>query len=133
MEKHIFTQQQCHMLNGTNILKLKHTNTHLVTGGIPVYDNFYTTDLLNLLPKALKIHRLTCTLVLIRTFIPEDPHDPEQPFKGWVWEAGYSASCSDDFEEVGIGEDLADALLNLFLNLCLDGIISAENDEQDHD
>lgn len=130
MEKHIFTQDQCLGLYNAG-LSLKHTNTYLVTGGQPTFANFYTTDLLNVLPKAMRVNGVACTLVLIRVFIPEDRHDPEQPFVGWIWEAGYSASCSDDFEIVGLGEDLADALCGLYLNLHDEGYLG--NDDEDND
>lgn len=130
MEKHIFTQDQCLGLYNAG-LSLKHTNTHLVTGGRPTFADFYTTDLLNFLPKTMLVNGLLCTLVMIRVYIPEDRHDPEQLFVGWTWEAGYSASCSDDFEIVGLGEDLADSLYRLYCILYHEGYIG--NDEQDHD
>lgn len=110
MEKHIFTSNQCASLKNMGVPMRK----DLFTGK----EDFYTPlELLDCFPKAMKINGLTCTLVMQRSFIPEDPLDQFQPFSGWTWIIGYCPVGSDDFETLAEGDDLADAIFALYCKL----------------
>lgn len=121
MEKYIFNSAQAQSLRCDSVDHNWKKDEHAFETVIQDKPIF-TTDLLDYLPNALEIHGAVCILVLLRTFIPQDPLDPSAD-SGWIWQAGYTSQADDDFEVVGIGRDMADALFELWSQLRRENIV----------
>lgn len=119
MEKHIFTQAQCAVLheNGLSIPR----DPSLFPNDNPAFKHFYVTDILSCLPYAVSVNSKVCLLRLQRVYIPRDKMDPTA-YHGYAWRCGY-ARDEEEFELMALGQDLADGLCDLYVELHKRGIV----------